>query len=241
MSGEVVLVTGASRGLGRALAHGFAARGCSLALVARSAPALAELAAQLAPTGVPVHVVVADVAREEEAERAVSSTVEKLHGLDVMVANAGVFQTAPLLDCPTELWQRTLDVNLSGTFFCDRAAARAMVARGKGGTIVQVASVAARVGYPTSGAYCASKFGVLGLGEAVREELRPHGISLLTVMPGAIDTDLWDTSGIELSEAGMDRTTMMRAEDVARAIVHATLDFGTAVPEQLVLRPRCGG
>ena len=234
----VMLVTGASRGIGRALVRAAAAQGADVLAAARTQEGLTETANGAGPG----RVVTArcDVRSCSEVEAAVEQAVSSFGRLDVAVCNAGVFRTQPLVDTSLELWESVLRTNLDGAFHLVRAAARHMIGLDGGGTIVLVSSVAGRVGFPGSSAYCASKFGMLGLAEAAREELRPQGIHVLSVLPAEVDTAAWDSSGLDLEALGLDRARMMRPEDVAQAIVNATLGAKSAVPEELLLRPRCG-
>ena len=239
-----VLVTGASRGIGAALVERFAARGSRVAALARSVDRLKALVERVGrESGTDALALRCDVTDEEEVEHAIGAAWQAFGGLDVVVHNAGVFETAPLIECSTELWRRTLRTNLDSAFFVFRSVARRMVADECTAPrfLVQIASTAARVGYPRSSAYCASKFGVSGLLAAVREELREHGIRVVNVLPGAVDTSIWDTCGLRPEDGMPDRGAMMSAVDVARAVEHAVLDLGSAVAEEILLRPPCGG
>ena len=120
-----------------------------------------------------------------------ASHVETYGGLDVMVANAGTAVTAPLLETTDEQWQRTIEVNLRGVFNCYRAAARQMVAQGRGGRLIGAASVASHRGGKWQGAYSASKFAVRGLSQSVAQELGEHGITVNVYSPGVVDTPMW--------------------------------------------------
>jgi len=236
---QVVLVTGASRGIGRALVRAFAARGASVLACARSEQGLAETADGAGPGRVLTQVV--DVRSAGEVEAAVERAVGEFGRLDVAVANAGLFRTSPLLETTSQMWEEVITTNLGGAFHLCRAAARHMSARDGGGILVQISSVAGRVGFPGSAAYCASKFGMGGLTEAIREELRPHGVQVVLAMPGEVDTAAWDECGLDLDALGLDRARMMRPEDVAETIVQAVCLAPSAVPEEIVLRPRCAG
>ncbi len=188
---------------------------------------------------------VGDVTREEEVERAVRRAEERFGGIDVLVNNAGLFKVRPLVEFDTATWRQPIDTNLAGAFFATRAVVRGMVARRRDGStsagrlraIVNVSSEAGRKGFVGSTAYCASKFGLVGFGEARREELRPHAIRVINVLPGQVDTRAWEGCGLNLEALGIRRDRMMRPDDVAEAIARAVLAEGRAVAEEIALRP----
>jgi meso-butanediol dehydrogenase/(S,S)-butanediol dehydrogenase/diacetyl reductase len=188
------IVTGAARGIGRAIAVRLAADGLAVS-VADLPPmkdALAEVVAELTATGRPGHSLTLDVADPDAVEAAVEAHVARFGGLDVMVANAGIAVTAPLVDTTAEQWRRTMEVNVAGVFHCYRAAARQMIAQGRGGRLIGAASVAAHRGGRWQGAYSASKFAVRGLSQAVAQELGEHGITVNVYSPGVVHTPMWD-------------------------------------------------
>jgi NAD(P)-dependent dehydrogenase (short-subunit alcohol dehydrogenase family) len=232
-----LLVTGGGRGIGRAVALRFAREGFGVAIVARSGKELAETAALVAKAGGRPLAIEADVGKEAACETAVRRAEETFGGVDVLVNNAGVFRVKPLHETPTELWREVLDTNLTGAFFVTRAVVRGMLARKRGRAIVNVSSEAGKKGFPGSGAYCASKFGLCGFGDAIREELRPAGIRVINVLPGQVDTKAWDGCGLDLDRIGIRRDKMMKPEQVADAIAHAVLSDGAAVAEEILLKP----
>lgn len=178
-----VIVTGASAGLGRALARDFAAAGWIVAAVARSEAALADLAGEAAGvTALPCDVT-DPAAVAEMTARALSLTGR----IDALVNCAGIDRPGPIEELDPAEWQRILAVNLSGAFLCARAVVPAMKAAGAG-RIVNVGSVAGKRGAPGAVAYCATKAGLGGLSEALALELRPHGIAVTLVSPGGMDT-----------------------------------------------------
>ncbi|HEU4907550.1 MAG TPA: SDR family NAD(P)-dependent oxidoreductase, partial [Propionibacteriaceae bacterium] len=172
------LVTGAARGIGRAIAERLAADGIgvSVADLPSSKDEVDAVVAGLGANGAALGLSV-DVADAASVEAVVAAHVEHFGGLDVMVANAGIAVTAPLLETTAEQWQLTMDVNLKGVLHCYQSAARQMIAQGRGGRLIAAASVAAHRGGKWQGAYSASKFGVRGLTQSVAQELAPYQIT----------------------------------------------------------------
>ena len=192
MSGRSILVTGASRGIGRATALAFAARGDRVAIHHRGSPELADgLLAEMPGDG---HVVVqADITDPEQARHAVDEAAGALGGLDVLVNNAGIYRPHPITEASYQewqaAWQDTLGVNLIGPANVTWCAVRHMIPRG-GGRIVNVSSRGAFRGEPGQPAYGASKAGLNAFGQSLARALGPHGIAVATVAPGFVDTEM---------------------------------------------------
>lgn len=188
------VITGAARGIGRAIALRLARDGLDvtvndLAGVRADLDGLVQEIEVLGRRGVAA---VGDVGVEADVDGLVRTHVEVHGGLDVMVANAGVAITAPLLDTTAEQWETTMRVNLRGVFHCYRAAARQMIAQGRGGRLIGAASVAAHRGGIWQGAYSASKFAVRGLSQSLAQELAEHGITVNVYSPGVVQTPMWE-------------------------------------------------
>jgi len=190
LAGKVALVTGAGRGLGRAIAGALAQEGASLILHYHgSAAGAGEIAQDAARFGARTLRVRADIADTEQIRRLFDETQRTFGRLDVLVNNAGVFSPVPVLDVTEALWDHMLDVNLKGTFFCAQAAARMMLAQ-QSGVIVNLASgggLSPRPGYDTSAPYGASKAGVIMLTRRLALELAPH-VRVNAVAPGIIES-----------------------------------------------------
>ena len=188
------MITGAASGIGRAIAVRLASDGyaVSAADLPSAKDGLDGLVAELAGTGAACLPLVLDVTDADAVDAAVDAHVHRFGGLDVMVANAGIAVTAPLVDTTAEQWRRTMDVNVAGVFHCYRAAARQMIAQGRGGRIIGAASVAAHRAGKWQGAYSASKFAVRGLSQAAAQELGEHGITVNVYSPGVVHTPMWD-------------------------------------------------
>jgi len=208
----IALITGAGRGLGRATALELSRHGWNLALLGRTATQLEETAAQVRNLGREALPLVAAVEDEAAVQRAFAEINSTFGGLDALVHCAGTGSFAPVAEADAAEWSRIVQVNLFGMFLCCREAVRVMQPQGRG-QIVNVLSVAAKVTFPGSSAYCASKWGGLALTKSLAEEVRREGIRVTALCPGSIETPFWD----EISH-GFDPADMLRAEDVAAAI-----------------------
>jgi meso-butanediol dehydrogenase/(S,S)-butanediol dehydrogenase/diacetyl reductase len=194
------LVTGAARGIGRAIAERLAADGLgvSVADLASSKDQVESVVANLGGPDVALGLIV-DVTDADSVEEAVADHVRHFGGLDVMVANAGIAVTAPLVETTAEQWRLTMEVNVRGVFHCYQSAARQMIAQGYGGRLIGAASVAAHRGGKWQGAYSASKFAVRGLSQSAAQELAPHQITVNVYSPGVVHTPMWEGIDAEMT------------------------------------------
>ena len=189
LSGRVAVVTGASRGIGRAVAVALAKAGADVAVAARTASDLEGTAAGVRAAGRRALAVPTDVAVAADVARLMTETVAELGGLDVLVNNSGIGEPHGALDTTEEIWDRHLAVNAKGTFLCCQAAARHMLAQGSG-KIVNVTSIFALKGVPNYAAYTASKAAVIGLTKALAVEWAAGGVQVNAVAPGYFATDI---------------------------------------------------
>ena len=192
LSGRKSLVTGASRGIGRAIAEGLARAGADVAVAARPSTDLKEAAAAVEKLGRKSFAVALDVSSAEDCARAIADAAETLEGLDILINNAGTEEVSPSLDVSEAIWDKILDTNLKGAFFCAQAAAKAMKATGKGGAIINMCSLSSEVGIPTAVPYTSSKSGLLGMTRALAVEWAPLGIRVNGIAPGYFRTALTD-------------------------------------------------
>lgn len=193
LRGKRALVTGASSGIGRKVAQAYVQAGADVAIAARNVEALKRIAGELAADGagkvVPIR---CDVTRPDQVTGMVDRVVAELDGIDIAVCNAGVIDVVPMLDMSPEEFQRIQDTNVTGVFLTAQAAARAMVAQGRGGVIITTASMSGTIiNVPQQvGHYCASKAAVIHLTKAMAVEFAPHNIRVNSVSPGYILTEL---------------------------------------------------
>lgn len=208
LRGQVAIVTGAGRGIGRAVAKELAAAGARVVLVARSRADLQQIAEEIGEERAAV--LPGDVADEATAAAAVDRAMAWEGRLDAVINNAGVGWTGSIQDMPLAEWRRLMDTNLTGMFLMTRAALRPMVAAGRG-HIVNVASGAGRLGAARGAAYSASKFAVIGFTESVGLEVRNSGVKVSVVEPGSVHTSF--------SPGTSRRDWALRPDDVARAVL----------------------
>lgn len=229
------LITGASSGIGKATALAFAKAGIHLALVGRSLEKLHRVAADVNAIGVTATVHALDLEQIDQVREEIEAIVAEAP-IDILVNNAGIGYTGDLLTTPLEDWQRVMTLNLTSAFQCIQGVLPAMRDR-QSGIIINVASISAYQFFPGWGAYSVSKAGLLALSKTLAAEERPHGIRVMTISPGAVNTPIWDTDTVQ---ADFDRSRMLTPEDVAQTILHAALLPPQAVIDELTLMPSAG-
>lgn len=214
IAGKNALVTGAGKGIGRAVAVALAQEGVNVALLARTETQLQEVAKEVEALGVKAVVVTADIADRAAVEAAVAQATGALGTIDILINNAGIGTFAKLVDMDPAEWEHIIQVNLLGTYYTTRAVLPGMIAR-ETGDIINVASTAGQRGAATTSAYSASKFAVLGLTESLMQEVRKHNIRVSALTPSTVATELAINN--KLTDGNPDK--VMQPEDLAEFMV----------------------
>jgi short-subunit dehydrogenase len=222
------VITGASRGIGKAIAAAFLSNGHSVIACSRSEEKLHELKASH-PSIIPF---ACDISVKEEVARLSSFVLETFHTVDVLVNNAGVFFPGYLIDEEDGVLEKMLDTNLFSAYHLTRKLAPSMIVA-KSGCIVNICSVASLKAYANGGSYSISKFALLGFTKTLREELKEHNIKVTAIMPGATFTDSWAASGLP-------EERFSKPEDIAQLVYAITQLSGQSVVEDIVIRPQLG-
>ena len=221
LAGHVAIVTGASRGIGAAIARDLAAAGAHVVVTCRSQRAQAEaVVADIAARGGSAEAILFDVAVAAEVDAAVRDVVARLGKVDILVNNAGVSADGLIVRISDDQWQRVLDVNLKGVFNCTKSVARPMM-KARAGRIINLSSVVGVTGNTGQAAYAAAKAGIIGFTKSTARELASRGITANAVAPGLIETDMTeelDASARDMYRAMIPLARLGRAEDVAAAV-----------------------
>lgn len=224
---KIALVTGASRGIGLAVADALHAAGMHVVRLARS---LKNVAGERRTD------IACDVTRPAEVERALARVENELGVPDVLVNNAGIFFIKQLAETTLEDFTSALATNLTAPFVMARAVVPKMVARGSG-HLVTIGSISDYIGFSGSTAYAATKFGLRGMHEVIRQETAKSGVRTTLVSPGPVDTDIWDAVDPDSKPGFTKRKDMMRAEDVAAAVVYAVTQPDHVAVTEIRLQP----
>jgi 3-oxoacyl-[acyl-carrier protein] reductase len=228
LAGKVAIVTGASRGIGRAVALALAENGVTVVLAARTETALHDLQRQIESGGGRAVVAVTDITSEAQAKELVRGTIEQLGRLDILINNAGLGYHAPLVETTVEQWERLMAVNARGPFLLCREAIPHMK---RGSSIVNVASVVGIKGYVNQAAYTASKHALMGMTKVLAQEVQPAGIRVHSICPGGVDTDL-----IRELRPDLDSSVLMKPEEIADIILFLLTRRGNAVIDDIHVR-----
>jgi len=232
MEQDLVWITGASSGIGKACAHRLAADGKVVVLSSRRLDLIQEIVAGIRESGGHAAAIQCDVSKEGDVDWTIKSIKKTFgEGPDILINNAGISPYQNIEDTTTEVFDSVIDTNLVGNFLCAKAVLPEMIRKGRG-TIIQMLSIASTKAFEGGVAYGSSKFGALGFTNALREEVRHKGIKVVSVMPGAVETEAWSFE---------DRKTyqhrMMQPEDIAASIAHILMDPQRMMTEEIVLRP----
>ncbi len=228
--GKAVLITGASRGIGLAIAQVLDSEGARLILVARNRGPLARAAARFPGT---VMSVPTDVTKPDDVNRLIAAVQKQIRRLDVLINNAGVFTYKPFAKTTLEDWKRNIETNLTSVFLTTQAALPLL--KRSQGDVVNILSISSRIAFPNCSAYTAAKFGAWGLTGVLRRELRRDGIRVMAVLPGMTETRMKDEVDFPLRDEDL-----LQPEDVAAAVLSALLQPRRATAEEILLMPSGG-
>jgi 3-oxoacyl-[acyl-carrier protein] reductase len=226
---KVALVTGASRGIGFAIAQTLARLGASVCICARNAKKLEDAAVRLRQFGAKVLTLPADVTRTDEIAVLVERTERELGPIEVLVNNAGVGYFGPAYEAPESVWDSVLDTNLKAVFLLTKAVAPGMIRR-KAGHIINIASLAGKNSFAGGAIYCSSKWGLLGFTYSVAEDLRAYGVRVAAICPGTVHTEFG-------AHEGKDAGKMLQAEDVAHVVQMLVTQAPQSFISEVLLRP----
>ncbi|KAF8960439.1 NAD-binding protein [Flammula alnicola] len=212
----VALITGASQGIGRAIAIRLSQDGFRVALndIPSKKNALEELRDEISSNGKESFVCLADVSVENEVASMITDVVKNMGSLDVIVANAGICVTKPLFETTTEEFHRLYSVNVDGVFFCYKYAASQMIKQGRGGRIIGASSIAGKQGLQNLGAYSSTKFAVRGLTQSAASELSKYGITVNAYAPGAVDTEMLTEIRETITQRGEEQRLVSQSEPI---------------------------
>jgi clavulanate-9-aldehyde reducatase len=239
LANQVVAVTGASSGIGEAVALSCARAGAAVSLAARRGERIEALAARIGEEGGRALAIRTDVSSERESNAFIERTHAELGRLDVLVNNAGVMLLGPILGADTGEWRRMIDANVYGVLYCTHAALPLMAAQGSG-HIVNISSVAGRFARAGSGVYNLTKFGVGAFSEALRQEAVAMGVRVTVVEPGAVATELPEHNRPEIREQMakvFQGVTPLAAEDIASAVLYAIAEPANVSINEMLVRP----
>ncbi len=189
LGGKTALITGAARGIGAAFAEAYVREGASVAIGDIDIARARETADRIGDAAFAVEM---DVTRQDSIDAAVAAVIARTGALDILINNAALFTAAPIVEIAREDYERVFNINVAGTLFTMQAAAKQMIAQGKGGKIINMASQAGRRGEPLVAVYCATKAAVISLTQSAGLNLIPHGINVNAISPGVVDGEHWD-------------------------------------------------
>ncbi len=234
LDGKVVVVTGASKGIGKATAFAFAAAGAKVVLAARTRETLEQVAVALKKNGAQALAVPTDVTSVDAVKQLIQQTLDVYQHVDILINNAGIGHFGPVVDFEPDDWDAVLNSNLKAVYLCAKYALPSMLEQGSG-QIINVLSVAAKVTFQASSAYCAAKAGALALTKVLASEVRQQNIRVTAVLPGSVHTPFWD--GVPEHP---DFEQMLTPEHVADTIVSVCQQPPGMVTEEIVVMPPLG-
>lgn len=234
LEGKVAIVTGASKGIGKAIVIALTDAGVKVVLAARTRQTLEQVTAEIRESGADVIAVPTDVTNVDDVQNLIHRTLDTYQKLDILINNAGNGIFGPVADFDPIDWDSVVNSNLKGVFLCAKYALPPLLAEGRG-QIINVLSIAAKVAFPASSAYCAAKAGALALTKVLAAEVRDKNIRVTAVLPGSVETPFWD----EIPEHP-DFEKMLKPEHVANVVLSVCQQPIGMVTEEIVVLPPLG-
>jgi 3-oxoacyl-[acyl-carrier protein] reductase len=231
LAGEIAIVTGAGRGIGRAVAVNLAEGGCRVILTARTSAQLEQVQQEISTSGGEAITIAADLTRDDEIQRLVEESQQRMGAPDILINNAGWGKRAPVVKVPSEDLDQTLRLNLRAPIILARALVPGMIEKGQG-AVINIGSVSGKAGEANGAAYSASKFGLIGFTQSLYEEVREYGIKVAVILPGFVDTPLIPPN------RQLDRSKMIQPADVAQTVHYILVSAPTCCPVEITLRPQ---
>ena len=229
LANKAAVVTGASRGIGQAIAHRLGRMGARVAICSRKREDIERTAASFRKEGIRVLPIAADVTLVEDVDRVIERTSAEFGEIEVLVNNAGIGMFGPFYERSESDWDAVLNTNLKAVFLASRAVATRMIRSGKG-HIINISSLASKSAFPGGALYCASKWGLMGLSACMAEDLRAHGVRVSVICPGSVNTEF-------SSHAGRSSATLLQPEDVAHAVAMLLTQSPQSFISEIDLRP----
>lgn len=227
---KVAIVTGGTKGIGRAIAAALLGRGIDVVISARTATDLERVVSELEGRDGRIHGVRCDVRNAEDCQRLIDETIDRFGRIDLLVNNAGIGIFKPVADLGIDEWQRVIETNLSGVFYCTHAALPHLRRAGES-WIINIGSLAGKNAFPGGGAYNASKFGLIGFSEALMQEVRQDGIRVSYIMPGSVATEFSGPSG-----SGRE-AWKIQPEDIGQIVLDLLDTPARTLPSRIEVRP----
>jgi 3-oxoacyl-[acyl-carrier protein] reductase len=231
LQGKVALVTGAGRGIGKAISLLLAQSGCRVVLAARTRGQLDETQKEIGARGGEALSIPADLTQDDEINGLVEKTREAWGGVDILINNAGWGKRAPVVKAKVEDWDQTFRLNLRAPMLLAKLLLPNMIEKGEG-AVINIGSVSGKTGEANGAAYSASKFGLIGFTQSLFEEVKEYGIKVAVILPGFVDTPLIPPN------RQLDRSKMIQAEDVAQTVHFVLTSASTSCPVEITIRPQ---
>ncbi|OGL45277.1 MAG: hypothetical protein A2161_01500 [Candidatus Schekmanbacteria bacterium RBG_13_48_7] len=235
LENKVVLIAGAGRGIGKAVAREFAAQSANLILTSRTLSELLSVKKEISGLGnCRINEITCDISKYNQVQKMIEKALKLENKIDILVNSAGIADFKSIINTTEQEWDEMIAINLKGAFLLIKTILPSMLENGSG-HIINIVSNAGKHGYSNCGAYCASKFGLAGLTDVLRKEVRHKNIHVTAVYPGAVDTNLWNSI-----EGEWDRTLMIPTESVARSVLDICQNSQKVMIEEIVLMPVIG-